>query len=238
MGGNKTMVKAAYGLDEPKGDKVEFVIHGLARYRNRNDIILEICEQSGYTWEKAAALIGWVESEKAEQIRAYRQPLLKVALSPFAGLSLVAGVALILSVQLPKALASLRWPITKGAVVSSEVVVIGISNWEGWHPRVSYRYSVDGKDYVSNDIEVIDLGNGNTDYYAQRVVEKYPPGEQLEVHYDPDNPAVALLESGIPDNDIFISLGFVVGAAGGVALVFVGLFCICGLATWGRWIDD
>jgi hypothetical protein len=164
-----------------------------------------------------------------------RPPLSRVHLCLLAALLPVAGIALLILVRLPKAVVSLSWPATEGTVVSSELAETGFSTDEGWYPHVLYRYSVDGKDYVSDDVEVIGVANGSTDYYARRVIERYPVGAQVEVHYAPDSPAVALLESGMPNNDIFTSLLFLGGAAGGVLLLCVGLLCIWGIVVWKRW---
>lgn len=56
--------------------EVSFVISQLAKYRTRNDIIRDLCEQGGYLWEEAAALVHQVESEQAQQIQARRRPIL------------------------------------------------------------------------------------------------------------------------------------------------------------------
>jgi hypothetical protein len=170
-----------------------------------------------------------VRSTHPDKHQKTQPSLSKVHLGLFAALSLVAGIALLFLVRLPKVVTSLSWPTTTGVVVSSEVVETGFFTDEGWYPRVSYRYSVDGKNYVSTDVEVVGVANGNADYYARRVVERYSVGEQVEVHYAPDNPAVALLESGVPDNDVFISSLFLAGVVGGVVFLCIGLLCIWGV---------
>ena len=164
-----------------------------------------------------------------------RPPLSRVHLCLLAVLLPVAGIALLILVKLPKAVASLTWPTTEGTVISSEVAEAGFSYTEGWYPHVSYCYSVNGKDYVSGDVEVIGVANGSTADYARQVVERYPVGEQVEVYYAPDNPSVALLESGIPNNGVFTPLLFFAGVAGGVLLFCAGFLCIWGAIIWERW---
>jgi hypothetical protein len=55
------------------------------------------------------------------------------------------------------------------------------------------------------------------------------------VHYDPDNLSAALLEPGVPDNEVFTFLLYVVGVAGGAVLLSVGLLCAWDVASWERW---
>jgi hypothetical protein len=137
----------------------------------------------------------------------------------FSAFSAAVGVALLFAVGLPKAVTSPYWPTTEGIVISSKVAESGFSDNAAWHPYVSYRYSVRGKEYISEDIEVIRVNNGNTDYYARQVVERYPVGRRVKVYYVHDNPAMALLEPGVPDNDIFASALLLV--IGGVGLFFL-----------------
>ncbi len=114
----------------------------------------------------------------------------------------------------------INWPTTEGTIVLSEVVVTDWTppdNFPSWYPNVLYRYSVDGQTYESERIEVISAANGNTDRFAQRTVERYPVGAQVTVYYSPKNPAVSLLEPGLPNNDpllftMFLLIsGFLVG---------------------------
>ena len=101
----------------------------------------------------------------------------------------------------PRIIKSNSWPTVEGVVISSEVEGKCCSDYStGWWPRVNYSYHVEGKSYTADNIEVIDVGNGNTDIYAKQVVENYPVGKEVLVHYNPGNPAVAVLESGIPTN--------------------------------------
>lgn len=147
-------------------------------------------------------------------------------------LTLSAGMAILLLAtiifKLPRAIASLNWPTAKGVVISSEVYEGCCGEYsEGWWPRVSYHYSVNGRTYVSDRIEVEDVGSGNNSYFAERTVQRYPQGEHVQVYYDPRNPAIAVLEPGIPDNagTLWPTLIAAVTAAGGI-LVAAGLLGI------------
>ena len=172
------------------------------------------------------------ESDRYDKKRQARQPPSKGSLALFAALSLAAGVMLLLVARLPRAIASLGWPATEGVVISSEVAESGLYTDESWYPHVSYRYSVNGEEYTSEEIEVIQVANSSTDYYANQVVERYPKDKRVEVHYDPGNPAIAVLEPGVPDNGVFASILFFACVGGGLVLLCVGLLSVVGLAKW------
>lgn len=131
----------------------------------------------------------------------------------------------------PRIISSSWWPTVVGVVTSSEVEGgIGTSDYDsGWWPNVSYNYHVDGKTYTANNIEVIDVGNGNTDNYAKQVVERYPVGKEVQVHFDPGNPAIAVLDPGIPTNIGGLNSITFIAFQVGVVVIGVGSFCI-GLA--------
>ena len=158
----------------------------------------------------------------------------KPVLGLFLGISILSlGTALF---KLPRVVGSSTWPTVEGVVVSSELGMdLDIGQYSGgWWPQVSYDYHVDGKDYTSSNIEVEDIGNGNTSSYAKQVVNRYPVGKEVQVHYAPHSPAIAVLEPGIPTNCgggcSLMTIGLVVGVMGiGVISFFIGLVGILGV---------
>lgn len=81
-------------------DNINFVVSELAKYRNRNDVIRDLCERSGCRWEEAAAIVRRVESEQDHAIQVRRRPILTLLGAVFclSGLALmVLGVYLVLS---------------------------------------------------------------------------------------------------------------------------------------------
>lgn len=173
-----------------------------------------------------------VQSAPRDEAQTQRHLPSRAYLGLFAALLLLAGMALLFLVRVPKAIASLTWPTTEGVVISSRVVETGPATDVSWYPHVSYRYSANGKEYTSQAIEVIVVANGNTDFQARRVTERYPAGKRVQVHYDLDNPAVALLEAGVPDNDVSTSFLFFAGIAGAFVLLCVGLPWVWAVVAW------
>ena len=154
--------------------------------------------------------------------------------SLFLGIAVLVFGAMILN--LPEVIASANWPAIEGVIIFSEVHEGCCGEYhEGWWPSVSYRYSVDGREYISDNIEVTDFSIGNIGYFARQVIQRYPVGECVKVYYNPENPAIAVLEPGVPDNDggIWLILMFAVICMGVVLLGtgLLGLFRFKGMSV-------
>jgi hypothetical protein len=108
-------------------------------------------------------------------------------------------------VQLSKASAS--WPVVPGVVTTSERTKVG---WR-MQPRVTFSYNVDGKAYSSSKVSFA-AGVPKTD--IDPILSRYPVSTPVQVHYQPGNPAVAVLEAG-PNRNV---------SAGLRGLVY--LFCV------------
>ena len=61
-------------LDTP--ENTAFVIGEIATHRNRNDIIMSLCEKTGSSWDPAQRFVRKVESENRQTIAARQSPLL------------------------------------------------------------------------------------------------------------------------------------------------------------------
>jgi hypothetical protein len=60
---------------------------------------------------------------------------------------------------------------------------------------IRYEYTVEGRKYIGDGIEVVDFGLQNS-AAARKQHDKYPGGSTAQVAYDPANPAIAYLEPG------------------------------------------
>jgi hypothetical protein len=72
-----------------------------------------------------------------------------------------------------------------------------------YHAEVPYEYAVDGQTQSSNQISFGDYGSSDPSH-ARSVVNKYPPGTVVTVHYSPSNPTQAVLETGINGHAYFV----------------------------------
>ena len=63
---------------------------------------------------------------------------------------------------------------------------------------IRYEYTVDGKTYESTQITFAGLGLGFMEEPAAReLLSRYSPDDEIDVHYNPDHPSEATLETGV-----------------------------------------
>ena len=112
----------------------------------------------------------------------------------------------------------LEWPSTSGKVLRSTTV----RSEDGmWSPLVLYEYWFEDERRTSRDVSIdANLRVSFTDSFARRVVERYPEGSGVHVHFDPQNPNVAFLEYSTRWVYTKIAVGLLL-AVGGVALAIV-----------------
>jgi Protein of unknown function (DUF3592) len=112
---------------------------------------------------------------------------------------LFAGVRLLL-----RAHASNDWPTVMGKVVSSSVDSSrSKDHGTTYHAEVLYEFTVRGTHYSSNDIAVGGYSSSNP-ARARRLVNQYPAGDKVIVHYSPSDPETSLLEPGIASSAFFL----------------------------------
>ncbi len=116
-----------------------------------------------------------------------------------------------------------NWPTVAGGILNSEVVIHHSHNSKGhttvsFMPKISYEYLVNGQKYTGDGI-----GFGTATYgkkKADAIVATYPQGAPVTVHYDPANPAKAVLETKSVGGGNLIALGIILIAVG-IMYVFV-----------------
>jgi energy-coupling factor transporter transmembrane protein EcfT len=118
-----------------------------------------------------------------------------------------------------KGLESKNWPVAKGSVTQSEIEKRTETTGSGTsrrkvvksYPVVKYTYSVGNRDYQSGRIT---FGQSKD---AHHTVARYPKGKNIQVYYNPENPAEAVLE---PGGDATLSIVFI---GLGAVLLVIGL---------------
>jgi hypothetical protein len=99
------------------------------------------------------------------------------------------------------------WPTTMGRVLRSEVELrrsrSGSSGYSSsYYPVVLYEYQVMGQTYQSQTLSPgMEYGLGFQGRVQARVA-KYPVGGMVQVYYNPENPAQAVLEHSATGNRI------------------------------------
>jgi len=87
-----------------------------------------------------------------------------------------------------KAIASENWPTVEGKVVSSELPSLLEEGGTTWKPVIVYGYVVNGTSYLSSRVQFMNVVSGSStfcDPLGKSILEKYPVGKTVAVHYNP-----------------------------------------------------
>ena len=111
------------------------------------------------------------------------------------------GFAVLGALEWDRATASVGWPTAVGTVTESRVLHTTRTKRgrtsSSWSPRVTYRYSVEGREFESQRISFRVSGSSQSE--AQAVVDAHPVGTAVAVRHSPDDPSLACLEPGPGD---------------------------------------
>jgi hypothetical protein len=114
---------------------------------------------------------------------------------------------------------SLSWPSTEGEIAHSAVLyktetAATTSNAGTYQADISYRYKVNGVNYSSSQISLLDFSS--TAARAESIVRNYPDKSTVRVYYNPSDFSESVLEPG---------------GAGGINLLYAigGIFATAGL---------
>jgi hypothetical protein len=134
------------------------------------------------------------------------------------------------SVSLAKVRAAAKWPTTMGIVMESSVQTEQKDRERRqsatfYQARVRYQYKVDGNAYSSDKVRVNLRGQSQPDE-PRELVARYPVNATVPVHYNPDNPAEAVLQLA-PDSQTRAVFG------AGIAFLLVSIIML-GIRAFGR----
>jgi hypothetical protein len=135
-----------------------------------------------------------------------------------------------------KARATEQWPTVEGTVTSSQIEAEtrtsrdddGMTRHHTTHiPLVAYTYVLQGKTYQGN--KVFPGGRMGFDVgTAQGIINRYQVGQAATVHYNPADPAEAVLETKAKGGNILIIIGAVFAVVGLIACCAGGAFALLG----------
>ena len=122
---------------------------------------------------------------------------------------------------------SREWPTADGTIVLAELSPRPGAPPDSWGDlRFRYTYSVAGTAYEGERISLFGTKGvyGSPREMQEAIVAKYPPGRQVKVYYDPEDPRAALLEpGGYSGSGGSVRFGLGVAVAGGVVTLTGGL---------------
>src|ERR1700677_1526728 len=134
--------------------------------------------------------------------------------------AVLSGIGLLVIILIPfgirKAKKIQSWPSTPGRITASGVVFssgrIGV-----WEPKLSYTYTVDGREYTGKVITLVETDTGSVQL-AEAKIAPYPVGREVTVFYNPRKPRDSLLQKQWSYGD-FVVIGLV-----GAVFLAVGIF--------------
>jgi hypothetical protein len=135
---------------------------------------------------------------------------------------LVGTLALFFGVRgLLRGHASTVWPAVPGVIQESSVEYQSSSKGGTYHARLRYTYVLEGTTHSGSRVAYGDYGSSDPSH-AQGIVNRYPAGKAVTVHYMPGSPDESVLEPGIGGSTWFLPLfGFVFATAGILMFVFL-----------------
>jgi hypothetical protein len=121
-----------------------------------------------------------------------------------------------------RAKAAQAWPTIPGAVLASRVDIHTTTDSEGhtsttYRPMVDYQYSIMGQEYRASRIAF--GANTFNRKKSDSIIAKYPAGQQVMVHYNPDKPEDAVLEAEVQGGTASLIIGIVLMGVGVVLAV-------------------
>lgn len=134
------------------------------------------------------------------------------------------GVALFLGLPtLERARASTQWPEAPGQITVSSIRTQVNKGKRTYWAEVDYEYTVNGSQHTGNTVSFGAARNSNRQL-VEKVVDRYPLGHAVKVHYDPEAPEVSVLEPGVTFGAYF---GLILGGVFSVIGVWlVGAFLL------------
>ena len=111
------------------------------------------------------------------------------------------------------AILSSRWPTVRGRITESTFLETGDGEGMSFRAAIAYAYTVDGVFHTAKRVRFGDRVELPFPRTPARMVDAYPLGREVDVRYNPNDPAEAVLE---PGPSLFIVGGIVLG------VVFIG----------------
>jgi nitrate reductase NapE component len=183
--------------------------------QERNIAVYNKCWKCGAPLSTAAGS-GAFKTQKENVLQTFLVPCLVIL--AVSAIALLGGYSYIVSWTNK----SLTWPKTEGKVTVSEVKKTprGAAPYE---LSLQYQYAVEGKTYHASSISFTGNSESGSKEDLMPVVSRYPKGSMVTVHYDPNAPQMACLETGEvgwPRFILYIAIGLV------TIFVFLGLLAL------------
>jgi hypothetical protein len=140
--------------------------------------------------------------------------------------ALASGLIMVARYALKRASESESWPSVEGYVVESDVAAVREGRRQVYRPVVRYRYEVGGARFEGSRIRSGELVEFRKFTRARIMLDKYRAGKAVAVHYDPNRPGVAVLQTGY---DIGLRPAAVIAPVAAVYMLFYVGYALIGI---------
>ena len=117
-----------------------------------------------------------------------------------------------------KALDSESWPSVEGEILESKLERSKSDGATKYRANVNYIYEIAEKEFTGKKIGFSALA---TKSYTQKLIERYPVGENVEVYYNPENHSDSVLLPGL--NFVLIlgpTIGIIIISLSAILMIF------------------
>ena len=124
--------------------------------------------------------------------------------------------------------ASANWKMTFGKIVESGTRTVKKRRKGGTYvPNVIYEYEVGGQDYRNNRVHFGFNPPTSVLSWVEEVAAPYPVGKRVNVYYDPQNPANAVLDKTAPlSKPMRVALYAMIGTSAVVIVVMIAVMVL------------
>jgi hypothetical protein len=122
--------------------------------------------------------------------------------------------------------ASFSWPTIRGVIQESSIEhKVSFDSHGGgagtYHAKLRYAFVLEGVTHSGSRVAYGDFGSSDPSH-AQNIVNRYPVGKEVTVHYMPGDPDESVLEPGTNFGTWIVPLiGFAFATAGILTFVFL-----------------
>ena len=121
--------------------------------------------------------------------------------------------------------ASTNWPSTQGQIIESSVESHQSSGKNGnsttYQAKIQYKFTLDDNTFNGTCVSYGDYGSSDPSH-AEKIVNKYPKGLNIDVYYMSDTPEECVLEPGIKTQAYFLpAFGLLFITTGSLMAIFL-----------------
>lgn len=126
------------------------------------------------------------------------------------GAAIASGIGIL--VKMFKVADTKNWLTTQGTILTSKITQEFTRDrhhgtGQGTYvPHVEYEYRLRGRTYHGNTVHPTGLQSCSIHSVCQRIINKYPVGQTVNVYYDPDNPENACLDRTVKSYNIALMI--------------------------------